>query len=85
MGEEITLEQALFALAVASANDAANVIAEYIAGSQESFGRLMTARAIELGAENSNFVNARPAPQNHYTTAYDMALIMAEAVKTRYF
>ncbi len=86
VGEEITLEQALFALAVASANDAANVIAEYIAGSQESFGRLMTARAIELGAENSNFVNAHGLPhKNHYTTAYDMALIMAEAVKNPVF
>jgi len=81
-GEQITLEQALYALAIESANDAANGIAELICGSMDEFARQMTSRAKELGALNTNFVNAHGLNDaNHYTTAYDMALIMAAAVK----
>jgi len=81
-GEEITLEQALNAMAVASANDAANGIAEYLAGDLDSFGRMMTKKAAALGAKQSNFVNAHGLPDNnHYSTAHDMALIMMHAIK----
>lgn len=84
--EELTLEQALYAIAVASANDAANGIAEHISGSLESFARLMNERAIQCGAMDTNFVNAHGLPhENHYTTAYDMAKIMREAVRNPKF
>jgi len=80
--EKISLKQALYALSVASANDAANGIAEHIAGNQESFARLMNERAEEAGAKNTNFVNAHGLPDDdQYTTAYDMARIMKQAIK----
>lgn len=82
-GEELTVNNALYALAMESANDAANVLAEAISGSQEAFGRHMTEEAQALGAKNTHFVNANGLPDSeHYTTAYDMALIASEALKT---
>ena len=89
-GEQITLEQAMYALARESANDAANVIAEHIGGTTENFAQLMTQKARSLGAVNTNFTNAHGLPDNnHYTTAYDMALITQAAIKNddfnRYF
>lgn len=81
-GEELTTRQAMYALALMSANDAANVLAEAVSGSLEAFGRLMTEKAQSLGARNTNFTNANGLPDdNHYTTAYDMALITAAALK----
>lgn len=86
VGEEITLEQALYALAIPSANDAANGIAEYLAGDQEKFAQLMTAKAAELGAQNTSFVNAHGLEDPlHYTTAYDMTIIMMAAIKNPRF
>lgn len=80
--EEITLEQALYALSIASANEAANGIAESIGGSVENFVEMMNKAAIEAGAENTNFTNAHGLPDdNHYTTAYDMAKIASYALK----
>ncbi|MDO9536198.1 MAG: D-alanyl-D-alanine carboxypeptidase family protein [Bacillota bacterium] len=84
--EELTLEQALYAVSISSANDAANGIAEYISGDLESFAQLMNKRAIESGAMNTNFVNSHGLPDsNHYTTAYDMAKIIMEAIKNPKF
>jgi D-alanyl-D-alanine carboxypeptidase len=81
-GEQLTAEQALYALGMESANDAANVLAEAVAGSLEAFAEQMTAAAQSLGAENTNFANANGLPNSeHYTTAYDMALITAAAWK----
>ena len=80
--EQITMEQALYALSIASANDAANGIAEHIGGSMEDFTALMNARAIEAGALNTHFSNAHGLPEDdHYTTAYDMAQITMAAIK----
>ena len=80
--EQLTLEEALYALAIESANDAANGIAELVGGTMENFAKLMTQRAKELGAKTTNFTNAHGLPDaNHYTSAYDLALIMAAAVK----
>ena len=80
--EQITVEQALYALGIESANDAANVIAEHISGTNSDFGRLMTERAREIGAENTTFTNPHGLPETgHMTTAYDMALITAEALE----
>ena len=80
--EEITLEQALYAVAVASANDAANGIAETVGGTMDDFVRMMNEEAAGLGAVNTHFNNANGMPDdNHYTTARDMALITAKALK----
>ena len=89
-GEKITLGDALYALAISSANDAAVAIAEEISGSVEAFAELMNQEASQLGTMNSHFVNPNGLPSGeHYTTAYDMALITARAIKEpdflRYF
>lgn len=80
-GEKFTLEQLLYALLLESANDAAVAIAEHIAGSVEKFADLMNARAKEWGATNSHFANPNGLPDpNHYTTAYDLAVITKHAM-----
>lgn len=81
-GERLTVEEALYAIGMESANDAANVLAEAVAGSLEAFAALMNQRAQELGAMNTHFANANGLPDSsHVTTAYDMALITAAALK----
>ena len=80
-GDQMTLDQALHLLLINSANDAAVMIAEGIAGSVEAFAHMMNEEALSLGATNTHFVNPHGLPDdNHYTTAYDMYLIMNEAV-----
>lgn len=80
-GEELTIEQALYAMMVESANDAANGIAEHIGGSLDDFTVLMNEKAQALGAENTHFTNAHGLPAaGHYTSAYDMALIVRQAI-----
>ena len=81
-GEQLTVEQALYAIATMSANDAANVLAEAVSGSLSDFAVHMTDTARSLGAMDTNFTNANGLPDSsHYTTAYDMALITAAALK----
>lgn len=81
-GDTMTLEQALNALLLKSANDVAVMIAENVGGSVEGFADLMNEEAKAIGATNSNFVNPNGlTDENHYTTAYDLYLIMNEAVK----
>ncbi|MDO4531047.1 MAG: D-alanyl-D-alanine carboxypeptidase family protein, partial [Bacillota bacterium] len=78
-GETLTLEQVLRAIILRSANEASNGVAEYVDGSTEAFTKHMTERAKELGCKNTNFVTANGLHnENHYTTAYDMALIAQE-------
>ena len=80
-GETLTLEQMLLGLMLSSGNDAAVAIAEHIGGSVEAFAQMMNARAREIGAVNTHFVNPHGLPdENHYTTAYDLALITREAM-----
>lgn len=75
-GEQITVDQALQAILIASANDAANGVAELIGGSLEGFADMMNKRAKELGCTNSHFVNSNGLyDDNHYTTAHDLAMI----------
>lgn len=82
VGEQITLEQALYGMLLQSANEVALGIGEHIDGSKEAFAKHMTERAKELGCKNTNFMNPNGLhEQNHYTTAYDMALIAKEALK----
>lgn len=74
-GDELTLEELLYGMLLASGNDAAQVVACYCAGSMETFAEWMNLRAADLGMRNSRFVN--PSGLNadgHYSTAYDMAL-----------
>ena len=81
-GERLTVDQALYAIGMESANDAANVLAEAVAGSLEDFAEKMNEKARQLGALNTHFTNANGLPDSgHVTTAYDMALITAAALK----
>ena len=74
--ETLTLEQVLYGIILQSANECSNGIAEFVDGSTEAFAKHMTARAKELGCQNTNFVNANGLfDKDHYTTAHDMALI----------
>lgn len=86
LDEVLTMEQLLNVLLIPSANDAANVIAEDIAGSVESFASMMNTKAREIGCENTNFVNPNGVHnENHYSTAYDLALIGRYAMKNDIF
>ena len=81
-GEEQSLENLLKCIVVASANDASTAVAEYIGGSVEGFVKLMNDKAKELGMTNSNFTNPHGVSDpEHYTTAYDIALMSRELVK----
>jgi len=81
-GQKIKLEELLYGLMLKSGNDAAVAIAEHTAGSVEEFAKLMNEKAIELGALNTNFVTPHGLDtNNHYSTAYDMAVITAYALK----
>lgn len=81
-GEVLTLEEALYGLLLPSANDCAVAIAEYIGGSEETFVKMMNDRAKELGANKTHFSNPHGLhAEDHFSTAYDMALITREAMK----
>jgi len=85
-GDNITLRDLLYGLMMRSGNDAAIAIAEHVSGSSEEFAVLMNAVAQELGATNSHFVTPNGLhDENHYTTVYDMYLIMNAAVKNETF
>lgn len=88
-GEKFTAEQLMYALMVHSANDAAVVLAEEIAGSEDEFAKLMNQKAKQLGANSTNFQNANGLNwawhDQHYTTAYDLAIITKEAMKNKDF
>lgn len=85
-GEVLTIEQLLHVLLIPSANDAANVLAEHIAGSVSSFATMMNTKALELGCTNTNFVNANGIQvDNHYSTAYDLAIMGRYAMQNETF
>lgn len=75
-GQSMPLEECLYGILVASANEVANAVAEHIAGSTEAFAEMMNEKAAQLGCENTHFVNAHGLFQeDHYTSAHDLALI----------
>ena len=81
LDEVFTMEQCLYAIMVASANDIALQVAEHISGSVEDFVAAMNTRAQELGCTNTVFTNPTGLPdENQHTTAHDMALIMEAAM-----
>lgn len=82
VGEKMTVKDGIYALMLASANETATALAEHISGSTENFTQLMNDRAKQAGAKNTHFVNANGLhDDNHYVTAYDMAMIMTDAIQ----
>ena len=81
-GEQMSVYDMFKGLAVASGNDAAVALAEKIAGTEEMFVKMMNDRAKELGLQDTNFKNCHGLDEaNHYSTAYDMAIMAKELVK----
>ena len=85
-GDQMTLKDLLCSMMIASGNDSAIAIAEYISGTEAAFAELMNKEARLLGATNSHFVNAHGYhDDNHYSTAYDLYLIMNACLKNETF
>lgn len=85
-GEELTLEQCLYGIMLASANEISNAVAEHIGGDVTHFVEMMNERAAQLGCTHTHFVNPHGLhDEDHYTCAKDMALIMQEALKNPKF
>ncbi|MDO4345600.1 MAG: D-alanyl-D-alanine carboxypeptidase family protein [Eubacteriales bacterium] len=85
-GEQLTLEQCLYGIMLASANEISNAVAEHIGGSIEHYVEMMNEKAAELGCTNTHFVNVHGLhDENHYVCAKDMAIIMREALKNEKF
>ncbi|MGN1179844.1 MAG: D-alanyl-D-alanine carboxypeptidase family protein, partial [Suilimivivens sp.] len=75
-GQAMPMEECLYGILVASANEVAAAVAEHIAGSQEAFASMMNEKAKELGCTDTHFTNPHGLfDENHYTSAYDLALI----------
>ncbi len=85
-GEKITVEELLFAIMLRSGNDAATAVAEHLGGSIEGYAYMMNLKAKEIGAKNTSFANPHGLDsQQHYTTAYDLALITSYALRNPKF
>lgn len=81
-GEEMTVEESLYALMLESANECGNALAEHVAGSIDAFVDLMNEKAAALGCTNTHFANPHGLHNaEHYTSAHDMALIMQAALQ----
>lgn len=82
VGEKLTMENSLYGIMLASANEVSYAVAEHVSGSIDSFATLMNERAKELGCETTHFINPHGLyDENHYTSAYDLALISKELLK----
>ena len=80
IGEEMTVEQTLYGMMLESSNECAYALAEHVSGSIEAFADKMNERVKEIGCKNTHFSNPHGLhDENHYTCAYDMALISKEA------
>ncbi len=85
-GDRVSLETLIYGMFMQSGNDAANATAYMLGGSKEGFAKMMNARAREIGMQNTNFVTPSGLDaEGHYTTAYDLALLAATAVKNDVF
>lgn len=86
LDEEMTVRDALYGLMLNSANECASALAVHVAGSIDAFVDMMNDKAAEIGAQNTHFVNAHGLhDDDHYTTAYDMALIFQAALENAQF
>lgn len=84
--EQMTMEQCLYAIMLASANECAYAVAEHVGGDIGTFVQMMNDRAAQIGCQNTHFNNCNGLPdEQHYTSAYDMALIAREAYKNEAF
>lgn len=85
-GEQMTMEQCLYAVMLESANECAYAVAEHIGGTMENFVQMMNQKAEEIGCKNTHFVNPHGLhEEDHYTCAYDMALISQAAYENETF
>ena len=85
-GEQVTVKDLLYVLLIPSANDAAFALAEHISGTVEEFSNLMNQKAEEIGCKNTHFVNPNGIHnEDHYSTAYDLALMGQYAMKNDVF
>lgn len=85
-GDQLSLQDLLHILLMKSGNDAAITIAENLAGSIEIFAEWMNRKAEEFGLKNTHFTNPHGLPDdNHYTTAYDLAILAAKAMENELF
>ena len=85
-GDKIKLSDLVYCMMLESGNDAANAAALYLSENFEDFAGMMNNRASEIGMKNTSFVTPSGLDdENHYTTAYDMALLAAEALENREF
>lgn len=85
-GDQATVKDCLYALLLKSANEAANALAEHLSGSTEAFAVLMNEKAAQLGCQESHFTNPSGLnDENHYVSAYDMALITSAAFNNEVF
>ena len=81
-GDKVTYHDLVYGMLLASGNDAANTAAISISGSIPEFAELMNSRAKQIGMQNTSFVTPSGLDdENHYSTAYDMALLACEAIK----
>ena len=86
VGDKVTLHDLLYGLMLASGNDAANTIAIIMAGSIGDFAELMNRKAKEIGLKDTNFVTPSGLDdENHYTTAYDLAMLAKYAMRNEDF
>lgn len=84
--EKISMKDLLYGLMLRSGNDCAVAIAEHISGNLDNFSKLMNLKCKELGLENSNFVTPHGLDNpDHYTTAYDLALLTDYALQNETF
>ncbi|MBQ8215949.1 MAG: D-alanyl-D-alanine carboxypeptidase [Clostridia bacterium] len=85
-GERLTVKELLYCLMLRSANDAAVALALHLSGSIEEFAYLMNEKAKSLGMEGSHFQNPHGLhEENHYSTAYDLAILFADALESPQF
>ncbi len=85
-GDTVYVKDLIYSIMLQSANDAATAIAIEIGGSIEAFAEIMNERAEKIGAHNTSFKNPHGLDDpEHYTTAYDLAIITAEALKNPVF
>lgn len=81
-GEEMTVEELLKGIIMASANDGIVAMAEFIAGSEENFVKMMNDKVQELGLKNTHFVNPTGLDEKgHFSSAYDVAMIAIQLMK----
>lgn len=82
VGEQMSVEEMLKGVAMASGNDASVALAEKLAGTEDQFVAMMNERAAQLGLKNTHFMNSNGLPvENHYSSAYDIAVLSRELMK----